>query len=96
MGPKKVVPEEDFFRHPLREQINPKHPLVKLSDLIDWERLSGAMSTSFVSSRGRPASSPRLIAGLLYLQHAFDLSDEDVVWQWIENPYWVRRETGKV
>jgi len=88
MGPKKVVPERDFFRQPLREQINLKHPLVKLSDLIDWERLSGAMSTSFVSSRGRPASSPRLIAGLLYLQHAFDLSDEDVVWQWIENPYW--------
>jgi len=27
-----------------------------------------------------------LIAGLLYLQHAFDLSDEDVVWQWLENP----------
>ena len=32
--------------------------------------------------------SPRLIAGLLYLQHAFDLSDEEVVWQWVENPYW--------
>jgi hypothetical protein len=29
-----------------------------------------------------------LIAGLLYLQHAFDLSDEEVVWQWLENPYW--------
>jgi IS5 family transposase len=27
-------------------------------------------------------------AGLLYLQHAFDLSDEEVVWQWVENPYW--------
>jgi IS5 family transposase len=25
---------------------------------------------------------------LLYLQHAFDLSDEEVVWQWVENPYW--------
>jgi hypothetical protein len=24
----------------------------------------------------------------LYLQHAFDLSDEEVVWQWVENPYW--------
>ena len=83
MGPKKVVPEEDFFRQPLREQINLKHPLVKLSDLIDWERLSCAMRTSLVSSRGRPASSPRLVAGLLHLQHAFDLSDEDVVWQWI-------------
>src|SRR3984885_2529912 len=46
------------------------------------------MSESFVSRRGRPASSPRLIAGLLYLQHAFDRSDEEVVWQWVENPYW--------
>jgi IS5 family transposase len=27
-------------------------------------------------------------AGLLYLQHAFDLSDEEVVWQWVENLYW--------
>jgi hypothetical protein len=24
---------------------------------------------------------------LLSLQHAFDLSDEKVVWQWVENPY---------
>ncbi|KVU59636.1 hypothetical protein WK68_20135 [Burkholderia ubonensis] len=88
MGPKTPVPEGDFFRQPLREQINLKHPLVRLADLIDWDRLSTAMSVSFVSSRGRPATSPRLIAGLLYLQHAFDLSDEDVVWQWLENPYW--------
>jgi IS5 family transposase len=46
------------------------------------------MSESFVSRAGRPATSPRLIAGLLYLQHAFDLSDEEVVWQWVENSYW--------
>ncbi|KWO69220.1 hypothetical protein WM31_16790 [Burkholderia ubonensis] len=81
----------------MREQINLKHSLVRLADLIDWNRMSTAMSASFVSNRGRPATSPRLIAGLLlYLQHAFDLSDEEVVWQWLENPYWVRRETGKV
>ncbi|RQU49427.1 IS5 family transposase [Burkholderia cenocepacia] len=88
MGPKTPAPEGDFFRQPLREQINLKHPLVRLADLIDWDRLGAAMSASFVSNRGRPATSPRLIAGLLYLQHAFDLSDEDVVWQWLENPYW--------
>lgn len=87
MGPKTPMPEGDFFRQPLREQINLKHPLVRLANLIDWNRLRTAMSASFVSSRGRPATSPRLIAGLLYLQHAFDLSDEDVVWQWLENPY---------
>ncbi len=88
MGPKTPVPEQDFFRHPLREQINLKHPLVRLTDLINWERLGALMGESFVSGKGRPASSPRLIAGLLYLQHTFDLSDEEVVWQWVENPYW--------
>lgn len=88
MGPKMPAPEQDFFRHPLREQISLKHPLVRLADLINWDRLGEAMSESFVSHKGRPATSPRLIAGLLYLQHAFDLSDEEVVWQWVENPYW--------
>ncbi|WP_211704263.1 IS5 family transposase, partial [Paraburkholderia aspalathi] len=88
MGPKTPVTEGDFFRQPLREQINLKHPLIRLADLINWERLGVTMSESFVSGKGRPASSPRLIAGLLYLQHAFDLSDEEVVWQWVENPYW--------
>jgi IS5 family transposase len=88
MGPKTPVTEQDFFRQPLREQINLKHPLVRLTDLINWERLDASMSESFVSHKGRPATSPRLIAGLLYLQHAFDLSDEEVVWQWVENPYW--------
>ncbi|BBE08688.1 Transposase [Mycoavidus cysteinexigens] len=39
------------------------------------------------SNRGRPATLPRLIAGLLYLQYAFDLSDEEVVIGWVENPY---------
>jgi IS5 family transposase len=31
---------------------------------------------------------PRLVAGLLYLQHANDASDEAVVATWLENPYW--------
>lgn len=24
----------------------------------------------------------------MHLHHAFDLSDEEVIWQWVENPYW--------
>lgn len=28
------------------------------------------------------------MAGLLYLQHSFDASDEAVVNTWVENPYW--------
>ncbi len=42
MGPKTPVPEGDFFRQPLREQINLKHPLVRLTDLIGWDRLGSA------------------------------------------------------
>jgi IS5 family transposase len=29
-----------------------------------------------------------LIAGLFYLKHAFNLSDEALVVRWVENPYW--------
>jgi IS5 family transposase len=28
------------------------------------------------------------MVGLCYLQHAFRLSDEEVVARWVENPYW--------
>jgi transposase, IS5 family len=88
MGPKTRVAKGDFFRQSLREQINLTHPLVGLADLINWDRLGASMNESFVSRMGRPATSPRLIAGPPYLQHAFGLSDEELVWQWVENPYW--------
>ena len=42
----------------------------------------------FPSPTGRPATLPHLVAGLLYLQHAFALSDEAVMARWAENPYW--------
>ena len=29
-----------------------------------------------------------MIAGLLYLQHTFACSDEDLIWTWVETPYW--------
>ncbi|MGF6482690.1 hypothetical protein QFZ91_004917 [Paraburkholderia sp. JPY419] len=69
MGPKTPVTEGDFFRQPLREQINLKHPLIRLADLINWERLGASMSESFVSRKGRPATSPRLTCGRTPLSH---------------------------
>ena len=62
--------------------------LVKLAALIDWEVFEREWSGFFPSHTGRPATSPRLVAGLCYLQHAFALSDEAVVARWSENPYW--------
>ncbi|MPW11866.1 hypothetical protein GCT19_42320 [Paraburkholderia sp. CNPSo 3155] len=38
MGPKTPVTEKDLFRHPLREQINLKHPLVRLCHVREERR----------------------------------------------------------
>ncbi len=89
MRPKPVVPEsEDLFRSRLDQQINMRHALVRLAGLMDWAEIERTFSEPFASGRGRPALAPRLIAGLLYLQHTFDASDEAVVNTWVENPYW--------
>ena len=89
MGPKGKHPSTgDLFQQPLAELINLKHPLVKLAELIDWSVFETRWAALFPSRTGRPASSPRLIAGLLYLQHTFACSDEELVWAWVENPYW--------
>ncbi|GKT26444.1 hypothetical protein AVHM3334_21035 [Acidovorax sp. SUPP3334] len=89
MGPKPSQPQTaELFRPRLDEQINMRHPLVRLAALIDWAEIERTFAASFTSVRGRPALPPRLVAGLLYLQHAFDASDEAVVNTWVENPYW--------
>jgi len=89
MGPKGKHPTTgDLFRQPLLELINEKHPLVRLAELIDWSIFETRWSAFFPSKTGRPATPPRLVAGLLYLQHTFACSDEELVWAWVENPYW--------
>ena len=40
------------------------------------------------SNAGRPRVPLRIMIALLYLKHAFNLSDEAVVEAWSENPYW--------
>ena len=78
-----------------------RHELVKLADLIDWDFFEREWAGFFPSQEGRPATPSRLVAGLLYLQHAYKLSDEAVVARWVENPYYqhfcgetVRRENA--
>ena len=89
MGPKPAAPQsDDLFRSRLDQLLNMNHPLIKLAGLIDWERIETTLAAHFVSERGRPSLPPRLVAGLLYLQHTFDCSDELVVNTWVENPYW--------
>ena len=70
------------------DMIYPRHELVKLAALIDWDVFERGWAGFFPSCKGRPAIELRLVAGVLYLQHPYRLSDEAVVPRWIENPYW--------
>ncbi|MGA9252753.1 MAG: IS5 family transposase [Roseobacter sp.] len=89
MKPRKPPPDQDdLLRARLVEMIDMRHELVKLAVLIDWDVFEQEWAGFFPSHTGRPATSPRLVAGLLYLQHAYALSDEAVVARWAENPYW--------
>ena len=89
MPPKPSLPHSgELFRPRLDEQLNMRHPLIRLAGLMDWEQIERHFAGHFTSGRGRPALPPRLVAGLLYLQHANDASDEAVVNTWLENPYW--------
>ena len=80
-------PTDDLFRHRLETLIDTRHELVKLSELIDWERFDTRWGETFCED-GRPVIATRLIAGLHYLKHTYRLSDEQVVQRWAENPYW--------
>ena len=72
----------------LDKQFKMSHPLIRLASLMNWAEIEHSFGAHFTSSRGLPALCPRLVAGLLYLQHANDASDEAVVATWLENPYW--------
>ena len=66
--------------------IDPQHELVKLAGLIDREVFERERAGFFPSQKGHPATEPRLVAGLLYLQHACRLPDEAVVARRVGNP----------
>lgn len=60
-----------------------------MSRLIDWASLEEPLARCLKdSARGAPGLPSRLVVGVLYLQHAYGLSDEHIVARWKENPYW--------
>ncbi len=78
----------DLYSVQLEFLFKETHPLVRLSKVIDWPEFDKAFGQLYSEGQGRPAKPTRLMVGLHYLKHAFDLSDEEVVSQWVENPYW--------
>ena len=80
--------QDDLFKVFLKDLVDLAHPLVRLAEQVDWKQFEEALAAVFADEQGRPSADVRLVVGLMYLKYAYDLSDEDVVAAWVENPYW--------
>jgi len=76
-----------FLYQELKEILNPKEPLYQLSEKIPWEEIEKEFEKYYVNF-GRPAKPIRLMVSLLILKQIYNLGDETVVEQWVQNPYW--------
>jgi IS5 family transposase len=89
MKPKPPLHEQQghLLYQDLLQQLNPKHPLVVLSQNLPWAVFDDAFGRLY-SSLGRPGKPIRLMVGLLLLKQLENLSDERVVEAWVQNPYY--------
>jgi IS5 family transposase len=90
MKPKPSVTsvQPDFFQTELKSIINLQHPLVKLAEEFNWDAFEKQMQPSYSPIMGAPGINTRLMVALHFLKHQHDLSDEELVAKWVENPYW--------
>lgn len=80
--------QRELFRVELEYLVDKSHPLVRLGEKIDWTLFEEELGGLYHPSKGAPGISTRLMVALHYLKYQYNLSDESVVAQWVENPYW--------
>ena len=81
-------PQRKLFQVELEQMIDLHHPLVQLGMRIDWASFEEMLGATYHPTHGAPGISTRLMVALHYLKYQHDLSDENVVAHWVENPYW--------
>jgi IS5 family transposase len=64
------------------------HPLCRLGESIEWASFDERFESMYCPDNGRHAIQTRMMVGLNYLKYMENLSDEEVVARWVENPYW--------
>ena len=70
----------------LKEMCNPRNPLYRLGDVIPWDEVESWFEGEYAID-GRPAKPIRLMVSLLILKRLYDLGDETVVDEWVQNTY---------
>jgi IS5 family transposase len=75
-----------FLLPDLESQLDPRNLLFRLARAIDWSGFEKEFRSHYCME-GRPALPIRRLVGLLMLKSLRNLSDEEVVVFWSENPY---------
>lgn len=78
--------QRNLFLPILKDIVNPKHELVILTHQIDWKTFEEEFSHLY-SHTGQPSVPIRMMVGLLLLKRIYNLGDETVMEQWLQNPY---------
>jgi len=76
----------NLFHSPLSQMLDMNDSLIALADTIDWKIFEESFA-KYYSKEGRPAKPIRLMVGILLLKQLKNISDEEVVAQWKQNPY---------
>ena len=89
LGPKSKTSQFGvLFRFPLAKHFNLKRELLVPGDTMDWSEIGRSFSAHLASTPSKLGLPPRLVAVLLYLQHAYDCSDEIAVDSFVQSSYW--------
>lgn len=92
--PSPIQNQLNMFEPLLSYLISPTHELVILASELRWGVFEREFSRLY-SETGRPGHPIRRMVGFLIIKQLYNLSDENVVARWVENPYW-QHFTGEV
>src|SRR5258706_4500238 len=91
MRPEKSAQGEaqgELYQRRLSTLLDQSHPLKVLAEAIEWVLFEREFGALYVERKGRTGLPMRLLVGLHYLKHLYDVSDESAVAGFVENPYW--------
>lgn len=76
------------FNQPLGMKMNANNRWIKKAEMIPWDKIEEKYAELFPSETGMPAKPLRMALGSLLIQKKYGYSDEELVEQLRENPYY--------
>ena len=76
------------FNQPQGLQMNPQNRWIQKAEMIPWDTIEKEYAKLFPSKTGMPAKPLRMALGSLLIQKQYHYSDEELVEQIRENPYY--------